>query len=75
VTSYPAEHHQYFWWIDTERPGRFYAMGNYGQYVYVAPDADTVIVRLGRGWESTIRPGWRRSVASPTTAHRVTSGP
>jgi hypothetical protein len=33
VTRHPAEHHQYFWSIDTERPGRFYAMGNYGQYV------------------------------------------
>jgi CubicO group peptidase (beta-lactamase class C family) len=38
----------YFWWLDVERPGRFYAMGKYGQYIYVAPDADTVVVRLGR---------------------------
>jgi len=29
----PAEDYQYFWWIDTERPGRFYALGNFGQYV------------------------------------------
>jgi CubicO group peptidase (beta-lactamase class C family) len=40
----------YFWWVDTERPGRFYALGKYGQYIYVAPDADTVVVRLGRDW-------------------------
>jgi CubicO group peptidase (beta-lactamase class C family) len=40
----------YFWWIDVERPGRFYALGKYGQYVYVAPDADAVVVRLGRSW-------------------------
>jgi CubicO group peptidase (beta-lactamase class C family) len=48
----PAYYHgyRYFWWIDVERPGRFYAMGKYGQYIYVAPDADTVIVRLGRNW-------------------------
>jgi CubicO group peptidase (beta-lactamase class C family) len=46
----PAEHYQYLWWVDTERPGRFYALGNLGQYLYVAPDADTVIVRLGRDW-------------------------
>jgi CubicO group peptidase (beta-lactamase class C family) len=46
----PAEHYQYFWWVDTERPGRFYAVGNLGQYVYVAPDADAVIVRNGRDW-------------------------
>jgi CubicO group peptidase (beta-lactamase class C family) len=46
----PAAHYQYFWWMDTARPGRFYALGNLGQYIYVAPDADTVIVRLGSDW-------------------------
>jgi CubicO group peptidase (beta-lactamase class C family) len=46
----PAGHYQYFWWIDTERAGRYYALGNFGQYVYVAPDADAVIVRNGRDW-------------------------
>ena len=40
--------YRYFWWLDVERPGRFYAMGKYGQYIYVAPDANTVVVRLGR---------------------------
>jgi CubicO group peptidase (beta-lactamase class C family) len=51
-TTDPAYYHgyRYFWWIDVERPGRFYAMGKYGQYIYVAPDTDTVIVRLGRSW-------------------------
>ena len=33
-----------------ERPGRFYALGKYGQYIYVAPDADAVVVRFGRDW-------------------------
>jgi CubicO group peptidase (beta-lactamase class C family) len=42
--------YRYFWWLDVERPGRFYAMGKYGQYIYVAPDADAVVVRLGRDW-------------------------
>jgi hypothetical protein len=36
--------------VDVDRPGRFYALGNFGQYVYVAPDADAVIVRFGRDW-------------------------
>jgi CubicO group peptidase (beta-lactamase class C family) len=44
------QQYQYFWWIDPQRPERFYAMGKYGQYIYVAPDADTVIVRFGRDW-------------------------
>ena len=48
----PASYHgyRYFWWLDVERPGRFYALGKYGQYVYVAPDADAVVVRFGSDW-------------------------
>jgi CubicO group peptidase (beta-lactamase class C family) len=42
--------YRYFWWIDVERPGRFYALGKYGQYIYVAPDADAVVVRFGSDW-------------------------
>jgi len=50
ATADPAANYQDFWWVDTERAGRFYALGNFGQYIYVAPDADTVIVRNGRDW-------------------------
>jgi CubicO group peptidase (beta-lactamase class C family) len=50
ATTDPAQYYQYFWWVDPDRPGRFYALGNLGQYIYVAPDADTVVVRLGRDW-------------------------
>ena len=46
----PNASYQYFWWVDLARPGRFYGLGNYGQYLYVAPDTNTVIVRLGRDW-------------------------
>jgi CubicO group peptidase (beta-lactamase class C family) len=42
--------YRYFWWIDVNRPGSYYALGKYGQYIYVAPDADAVVVRLGRDW-------------------------
>jgi CubicO group peptidase (beta-lactamase class C family) len=55
TTTDPAEDYQYFWWVDTERPGRFYALGNFGQYLYVAPDAGAVIVRNGAGWGVTNR--------------------
>ncbi len=44
----PAEHYQHWWWVDTEREGRFYARGNKGQFVYVDPATDVVVVRLGR---------------------------
>jgi CubicO group peptidase (beta-lactamase class C family) len=35
------------WWLDPRAPGRFFAMGNLGQYIYVAPDRDAVLVRFG----------------------------
>jgi CubicO group peptidase (beta-lactamase class C family) len=40
----------YFWWVDGKRPDRFYAFGNYGQYIYVDPRAEVVVVRLGSDW-------------------------
>ena len=40
----------YFWWVDGERARSFYGLGNYGQYVYVAPEADAVVVRTGSDW-------------------------
>jgi CubicO group peptidase (beta-lactamase class C family) len=55
TTTDPAEDYQYFWWVDTQRPGRFYALGNFGQYLYVAPDAGAVIVRSGADWGVTNR--------------------
>jgi CubicO group peptidase (beta-lactamase class C family) len=45
-----ANRYGYFWWIDGARPENYYALGNYGQYIYVAPDADVVIVRTGSDW-------------------------
>ena len=52
ATTDSAYYHgyRYFWWLDVNRPGSFYALGKYGQYIYVAPDADAVVVRLGRDW-------------------------
>jgi CubicO group peptidase (beta-lactamase class C family) len=50
TTTDPAQDYQYYWWVDVERPGRYYGLGNFGQYLYVAPDAETVIVRNGREW-------------------------
>jgi len=46
----PSRDYQYFWWVNT--PGgkthHFSARGKYGQYIYVAPERDLVIVRLGK---------------------------
>lgn len=49
TTDYPNPY-GYFWWIDGKRPDRFYAFGNYGQYIYVDPRADVVVVRLASDW-------------------------
>jgi CubicO group peptidase (beta-lactamase class C family) len=49
ATDFPNPY-GYFWWIDGRRPDRFYALGNYGQYIYVDPRADVVVVRLGSDW-------------------------
>ena len=48
-TDYP-DSYGYFWWVDGHRPGRFYAFGYYGQYIYVDPVAQVVVVRLGSDW-------------------------
>lgn len=48
--------YKYLWWIPRSGRGRHMAVGNLGQFIYVAPDKDCVIVRLGRG-----RPrGWQK---------------
>src|SRR5215218_80914 len=46
----PSQNYQYFWWVDTPHgdTDHFSARGKYGQYIYVAPERDLVIVRLGK---------------------------
>jgi CubicO group peptidase (beta-lactamase class C family) len=63
--------YRYFWWLDVERPGRFYALGKYGQYIYVAPDADALVVRFGRDWGIS-NVSWLRTFRDVTDqlAHR-----
>jgi CubicO group peptidase (beta-lactamase class C family) len=64
----PAEHYQYWWWVDSEREGRFYAWGNHGQYVYVDPATDVVVVRLGREYGDVDWPAVLRDVADQVAA-------
>jgi CubicO group peptidase (beta-lactamase class C family) len=45
----PSQNYQYFWWVDTpDGKNHFSARGNYGQYIYVAPEKDLAIIRLGK---------------------------
>jgi CubicO group peptidase (beta-lactamase class C family) len=65
TTSDPADFYQYFWWLDVVEPerGRFLARGNLGQYIYVVPDKNLVIVRMGEGFGYNRWPELLRSIA------------
>lgn len=47
-SSDPAQHFQWFWWVDLEDRHRFYARGNKGQFIFVDSASDVVVVRTGR---------------------------
>ncbi len=64
----PVEHYQWWWWVDLERPGRFSARGNHGQFVYVDPDTDVVVVRLGRSYGDVEWPVVLRDIADRVAA-------
>jgi CubicO group peptidase (beta-lactamase class C family) len=50
ATTDPSLDYQYFWWVNASDGENYHfsARGNYGQYIYVAPEKDLVIVRLGK---------------------------
>jgi CubicO group peptidase (beta-lactamase class C family) len=45
----PSPRFQYDWWTRPggRHPNDFWAQGNHGQFVYVAPSRDVVLVRFG----------------------------
>jgi len=52
--------YKYYWWVWRHRPGPadYLAIGNYGQFIYVAPTTRTVIVRTGAGWSTLGASRW-----------------
>jgi CubicO group peptidase (beta-lactamase class C family) len=46
----PAPQYQYFWWVNARLKDRhhFFAAGNHGQYIYMVPEQDLLMVRFGR---------------------------
>jgi CubicO group peptidase (beta-lactamase class C family) len=43
------KHYKYLWWMARSGQGRYMAAGNLGQFIFIAPDKDCVILRFGRG--------------------------
>lgn len=43
----PASFYQYFWWVDELRRDGYLAEGNHGQFIYVVPNQDLVVLRMG----------------------------
>ncbi|WP_420628936.1 serine hydrolase domain-containing protein [Candidatus Leptofilum sp.] len=41
--------YKYFWWINPQenRADDFFAYGNFGQFIYISPDTDSIVVRFG----------------------------
>ena len=67
--SGPADFYAFHWWTGRSNgeslpEGHFMAVGNFGQFVYVAPDRDLVIVRLGDDWGTEDWPGLLAEIAS-----------
>jgi CubicO group peptidase (beta-lactamase class C family) len=41
--------YKYLWWIARSGKGRFMAVGNLAQFIYLAPDKDCIMIRFGKG--------------------------
>jgi len=49
---------QYCWWKIKKGSSEFFAAGMYGQYIYINPDKNIIIVRFGEKWGKGIY--WQR---------------
>ncbi|MCA2230501.1 serine hydrolase domain-containing protein [Nonomuraea aurantiaca] len=47
TTTDPAAEFQYNWWMRPDLSGDYWSRGNHGQWVYVSPAHDVVLVRYG----------------------------
>ena len=51
------DRYKYLWWIPNQETGWYMAVGNLGQFIFVAPDKQALILRFGKkggvkGWQS-----------------------
>ncbi|QQS34941.1 MAG: serine hydrolase [Ignavibacteriales bacterium] len=52
--------YQYMWWLVSADEKDFMAVGHLGQYIFVSPEKNLVIVRLGESEGSLTRKDWTR---------------
>jgi len=56
--------YQYQWWKLSEDGSDFLAIGHLGQYIYVNPSRNLIIVRLGKSRGKLGSEGWKRLLAA-----------
>ena len=61
-----AENYKYLWWLPRPHQGDFFADGNLGQFIYVNPKANVVIVKLSQSNKPGVIPLFRKIAASLT---------
>ena len=62
-TNDPALFYQYFWWVDNEIEA-YWAEGNFGQGLYIYPEQQLVLLRMGKeSGNTTWTPDFLRSLA------------
>lgn len=69
TTEGSVNYYQYQWWIGKEEHDYYMAVGHLGQYLYVNPKKDLIIVRLGKK-RKTSKKGWEEILNS--IAHQIT---
>jgi len=52
------------WWLITEETNDYTAMGHLGQFLYVNPQDNVIIVRLGTSRDGYSWDAWRAMLAS-----------
>jgi hypothetical protein len=62
-----ANYYQHYWWLDVENDA-YYAEGNFGQWIYVYPAANLVLVRNGMNSGGVYWTGWLVEMAQSIEA-------
>jgi CubicO group peptidase (beta-lactamase class C family) len=64
ISDGSSPEYQYQWWLPDAYRKDFMAAGHLGQYVYVSPENQVVIVRLGKGRGGLGSRGWKELLAA-----------